>query len=51
MWTVKAGAIELVDAYRRHGLTQRDFDRRYTRLAWLSERCAAGSLDDTLRPR
>jgi nucleoside-diphosphate-sugar epimerase len=51
VWTVKAGAVELVDAYQRLGLTRQDFDRRYTRLAWLSDRRAAGSLDETLRPR
>jgi nucleoside-diphosphate-sugar epimerase len=51
MWTVKAGAVELAEAYQRHGFNQRDFDRRYTRLARLSDRRSAGTLDDTLRPR
>lgn len=50
-WTVKAGAVELVDAYQRYGLTRHDFERRYTRLARLSDRRTAGTLDDTLRPR
>jgi nucleoside-diphosphate-sugar epimerase len=34
-WTVKAGAIELHDAYTTHGLTQEDFQNKFTRLAWL----------------
>jgi nucleoside-diphosphate-sugar epimerase len=34
-WTVKAGAVELCDAYRQYGLTQRDFEQKFTRLAWL----------------
>jgi nucleoside-diphosphate-sugar epimerase len=50
-WTVKAGAVELVDAYQRFGFTRPDFDRRYTRLARLSDRRTGGTLDDTLRPR
>lgn len=49
-WSIKAGAVELIDAYQRHALTQVDFDRRYTRLARLSDRRDAGTLDDTLRP-
>jgi nucleoside-diphosphate-sugar epimerase len=50
-WTVKAGAVELIDAYQRFGFTRQDFERRYTRLARLSDRRDAGTLDDTLRPR
>ena len=34
-WTVKQGAVELADAYRQHGLTREDFERRFTRLAVL----------------
>ncbi|MGP3917554.1 NAD-dependent epimerase/dehydratase family protein [Nonomuraea sp. 10N515B] len=49
-WTIKAGAGELVDAYRLHGLTWHDFERRFTRLAWLAARREAGRLDGTLRP-
>jgi nucleoside-diphosphate-sugar epimerase len=49
-WTVKAGAVELIDAYQRFGLTKVDFDRRYTRLARLSDRRAEDTLDATLRP-
>lgn len=50
-WTVKAGAVELAEAYRRHGLTDADFRHRFTRLAWLSERRAESVIDATLRPR
>jgi len=49
-WTIQAGATELAAAYRRHGLTAGDFDRRYTRLARLSDRAAAGELASDLRP-
>ncbi|WP_036325425.1 NAD-dependent epimerase/dehydratase family protein [Microbispora sp. ATCC PTA-5024] len=49
-WTVKAGALELVEAYRRHGLTADDFHRRFTRLARLSDRRTAGDVDASLRP-
>nr|WP_264085143.1 SDR family oxidoreductase [Kibdelosporangium phytohabitans] len=34
-WTVKAGAVELADAYTGHGLTRADFEQKFTRLAWL----------------
>ncbi|MFF4624933.1 NAD-dependent epimerase/dehydratase family protein [Nonomuraea jabiensis] len=49
-WTVKAGAVELIDAYRELGLTKQDFERRFTRLARLADRREAGTVDDTLRP-
>jgi nucleoside-diphosphate-sugar epimerase len=49
-WSVKAGAAELIDAYKRFGLTKEAFDRRFTRLARLSDRQAAGTIDDSLRP-
>jgi nucleoside-diphosphate-sugar epimerase len=49
-WTVKAGAVELVEAYRSHGLTKHDFERRFTRLARLADRQAAGTIDAGLRP-
>lgn len=49
-WTVKAGAVELIDAYQRFGLTKVDFERRYTRLARISDRRAGDTLDATLRP-
>jgi hypothetical protein len=50
-WTVKAGALELIEAYQRHGLTVESFERRFTRLAWLKDRSAAGAVDETLRHR
>ena len=49
-WTVKDGAIELVEAYRAYGLTRSDFDHRFTRLARLSDRRMMGTIDQTLRP-
>jgi hypothetical protein len=50
-WSVKDGAVELIDAYRRFGLTKDDFDRRFTRLAWLAGRTEAGRVDATMRCR
>ncbi|MGW5114157.1 NAD-dependent epimerase/dehydratase family protein [Streptomyces noursei] len=50
-WTVKRGALELADAYRKHGLTEEDFARRFTRLAVLRAASEAGAVDDTLRRR
>ena len=50
-WTIPAGAAELADAYRRFGLTQDAFDRRFTRLARLADRTEAGALDESLRLR
>ncbi|MEV1200397.1 NAD-dependent epimerase/dehydratase family protein [Microbispora rosea] len=49
-WSVKDGAVELVDAYREYGLTKEDFERRFTRLARLSDRREAGAVDSSLRP-
>ncbi|MCE7005488.1 SDR family oxidoreductase [Kibdelosporangium philippinense] len=34
-WTVKAGAVELFEAYTEYGLTREDFEQKFTRLAWL----------------
>jgi nucleoside-diphosphate-sugar epimerase len=48
-WSVKDGAVELIEAYQRHGLTAETFERRFTRLAWLKDRSAAGAVDETLR--
>jgi nucleoside-diphosphate-sugar epimerase len=48
-WSVKAGAVELIEAYQKHGLTKESFDRRFTRLAWLKDRSADGAIDGTLR--
>lgn len=50
-WSVKQGALELADAYRAHGLTRQDFERRFTRLAVLRAASEAGAVDDTLRRR
>jgi nucleoside-diphosphate-sugar epimerase len=49
-WSVLEGAAELAAAYTTHGLTQAAFDRRFTRLARLSDRREAGTVDDFLRP-
>lgn len=49
-WTIKAGAVELADAYQRHGLRDHDFRNRFTRLSWLAERRANGTVDESLRP-
>ncbi|HEV7651813.1 MAG TPA: SDR family oxidoreductase [Actinophytocola sp.] len=48
-WSVKDGALELIEAYQKHGLTTESFERRFTRLAWLKDRSRAGAVDDTLR--
>ncbi|MEU3763901.1 SDR family oxidoreductase [Amycolatopsis keratiniphila] len=50
-WSVKDGALELIEAYKTHGLTEHGFQRLFTRLARLQDRTAAGKLDDTLRRR
>ncbi|MFE1288355.1 NAD-dependent epimerase/dehydratase family protein [Streptomyces sp. NPDC058751] len=50
-WTVERGALELADAYREHGLTQENFEQRFTRLAVLRAASGAGTVDDTLRRR
>jgi nucleoside-diphosphate-sugar epimerase len=49
-WSVADGAAELIREYTARGLTQEAFDRRFTRLAVLNDRQAAGTLDATLRP-
>ncbi|WP_246053347.1 NAD-dependent epimerase/dehydratase family protein [Actinocorallia herbida] len=49
-WTVPAGAAELAAAYHAHRLTQRAFDRSFTRLARLADRRAAGTLEEDFRP-
>jgi hypothetical protein len=48
---VKRGALELADAYRKHGLTRESFEQRFTRLAVLRAATEAGTVDDTLRWR
>ena len=48
-WSIKDGALELAEAYQKHGLTRETFERRFTRLAWLKDRSADGTVDETLR--
>jgi nucleoside-diphosphate-sugar epimerase len=48
--SVKEGALELIDAYRRFHLTREGFERRFTRLARLSDQQAAGIVDGELKP-
>ncbi|WP_329070933.1 NAD-dependent epimerase/dehydratase family protein [Amycolatopsis sp. NBC_01480] len=48
-WSVKDGALQLIDAYRDYGLTKAQFERRFTRLNWLNDRQSAGAVDETLR--
>jgi nucleoside-diphosphate-sugar epimerase len=51
-WSVKDGAVELIEAYQRHGLTAEGFERRFTRLAWLrDQRDESANVDETLRSR
>ncbi|WP_031023651.1 NAD-dependent epimerase/dehydratase family protein [Streptomyces sp. NRRL WC-3725] len=50
-WTVKRGALELAEAYRKFGLTREDFEQRFTRLAVLRAASESGAVDDTLRWR
>ena len=49
-WSVKDGAVELYAAYQKFGLTEQDFKQRFTRLARLSDRAAAGTLGADMRP-
>ena len=50
-WSVADGAAELADAYRRHGLTQRGFERDFVRLAVLRELGSRGAIDAAFRVR
>lgn len=50
-WSVREGALELAEAYRKFGLTREDFERRFTRLAVLRAASDAGAVDDSLRWR
>jgi nucleoside-diphosphate-sugar epimerase len=49
-WTIEDGARELYHAYTSYQLSQKAFDRRFTRLARLADRQDAGELTDDLRP-
>jgi nucleoside-diphosphate-sugar epimerase len=49
-WSVRDGIQELLDAYRKHGLTEQEFlSSRYLRIKRVMELKASGELDDTLR--
>ena len=49
-WTAHRGAVELVDAYRRAGLTREEFDGyRFVRLRQLRRLLDSGELNDELR--
>jgi nucleoside-diphosphate-sugar epimerase len=49
-WTLADGVRQLVDAYRRHGLTAEDLrDGRYQRLRRIEALRRAGRIDDRLR--
>jgi nucleoside-diphosphate-sugar epimerase len=48
-WSVKDGAVELIEAYRKYGLTKDGFTQCFTRLAWLRHQGAAGRVDKSLR--
>jgi len=49
-WTVAAGARELYEAYRAHGLTEDEFQgRRYIRLKQLRHLIDRAAVDDSLR--
>jgi nucleoside-diphosphate-sugar epimerase len=50
-WTARRGAEELLDAYRRYGLTKQDTTERFKRLAWLKRLQADGEVSETLRRR
>lgn len=50
-WSVADGAVELAEAYRRHGLDADGFDSRFVRLAVLNRHRRADQLDETLRWR
>jgi nucleoside-diphosphate-sugar epimerase len=47
---IEDGARELYRAYLAHSLTREGFERRFTRLARLADRKAAGELTEELRP-
>jgi nucleoside-diphosphate-sugar epimerase len=48
-WSIKDGALELAEKYLKYGLTRETFERRFTRLAWLKDETARGTVDGTLR--
>jgi nucleoside-diphosphate-sugar epimerase len=48
-WSIPEGAEQLAKEYRERGLTQEEFDKKFTRLAVLSARQQAGELDEGMR--
>jgi hypothetical protein len=48
-WTIPDGAVQLAKEYRERGLTQESFDKKFTRLAVLARRQAAGELNESMR--
>lgn len=49
-WTARKGARDLVDTFRRIGLTYEQYKgERFTRLAWLERLLGSGELDGALR--
>ncbi|MGV9310676.1 NAD-dependent epimerase/dehydratase family protein [Streptomyces sp. NPDC003691] len=50
-WTVRQGALELADAYRKYELSREAFESRFTRLAVLRAASGEGTVDATLRWR
>jgi nucleoside-diphosphate-sugar epimerase len=48
-WSIPEGATQLATELRARGLTQEAFEQRFTRLAVLSRRQAAGELDASMR--
>jgi hypothetical protein len=50
-WTARRGAQELLDAYRRIGITKGEFEgEQYKRIAHLQRLMADGYIADDLRP-
>jgi hypothetical protein len=49
-WTVASGAAELVEAFRRFGLTEEQFLGSLLRIKHIKGEQDAGRLDDDLRP-
>lgn len=50
-WTLRKGVAQIYKAYRDHGLTEEEFlGPRYFRIQTVTNRRAAGSLGDDLRP-
>ncbi len=49
-WTLRQGIDQLLDAYRRHGITLEEvLQTRYSRIAWLRSQQEAGRLDAEMR--